>query len=136
MNTDTTRPRPARPGARRCHETERGPAETVDDTASSARFAMTRRLLRDIEPMTTIRSAQESLGMGLTATRTRAAAPRREAQKSRGGRPTKSAAIERDQRLIEVATRLFLDRGFDATSLDAVAEAARVSKPTVYSRYG
>jgi AcrR family transcriptional regulator len=56
--------------------------------------------------------------------------------KSRGGRPTKSAAIERDQRLIEVATRLFLERGFDATSLDAVAEAARVSKPTVYSRYG
>jgi len=74
--------------------------------------------------------------MGLTASRTRSAAPRRELPKSRGGRPTKSAAIERDQRLIEVATRLFLDRGFDATSLDAVAEAARVSKPTVYSRYG
>lgn len=90
--------------------------------------------------MTTVRNAQEllgiSLGMGLAATKTRTAAPRREASKSRGGRPTKSAAIERDQRLIEVATRLFLDRGFDATSLDAVAEAARVSKPTVYSRYG
>ena len=74
--------------------------------------------------------------MGLTATRTKAATARREVPKSRGGRPTKTAAIERDQRLIEVATRLFLDRGFDATSLDAVAEAARVSKPTVYSRYG
>lgn len=74
--------------------------------------------------------------MGLATTKARAAAPRREASKSRGGRPTKTAAIERDQRLIEVATRLFLDRGFDATSLDAVAEAARVSKPTVYSRYG
>ncbi|MGY4289209.1 TetR/AcrR family transcriptional repressor of mexJK operon [Bradyrhizobium sp. LM2.7] len=86
--------------------------------------------------MTIVRNAQESSGMGLTATRTRPAAPRREVPKSRGGRPTKSAAIERDQRLIEVATRLFLDRGFDATSLDAVAEAARVSKPTVYARYG
>ncbi|WP_157791176.1 TetR/AcrR family transcriptional regulator, partial [Bradyrhizobium japonicum] len=74
--------------------------------------------------------------MGLTATKTKPATPRREVPKSRGGRPTKTAAIERDQRLIEVATRLFLDRGFDATSLDAVAEAARVSKPTVYSRYG
>ena len=72
--------------------------------------------------------------MGLTATRARPA--KRDVPKSRGGRPTKSAAIERDQRLIEVATRLFLDRGYDATSLDAVAEAARVSKPTVYSRYG
>src|SRR4051794_41978963 len=74
--------------------------------------------------------------MGLTASRTSRAAQRREVQKPRGGRPTKSAAIGRDQRLIEVATRLFLDRGFDATSLDAVAEAARVSKPTVYARYG
>jgi len=84
--------------------------------------------------MTIIATAQESMGMGLTATRARPA--KRDIPKSRGGRPTKSAAIERDQRLIEVATRLFLDRGYDATSLDAVAEAARVSKPTVYSRYG
>jgi AcrR family transcriptional regulator len=72
--------------------------------------------------------------MALSATSVKTA--RRGAQKSRGGRPTKTAAIERDQRLIEVATRLFLDRGYDATSLDAVAEAARVSKPTVYARYG
>ncbi|GLR88040.1 TetR family transcriptional regulator [Bradyrhizobium iriomotense] len=84
--------------------------------------------------MTAITTTQESWGMGLTATKTRTA--KREVPKSRGGRPTKSAAIERDQRLIEVATRLFLDRGYDATSLDAVAEAARVSKPTVYARYG
>ncbi|MBR1120833.1 TetR/AcrR family transcriptional regulator [Bradyrhizobium lablabi] len=72
--------------------------------------------------------------MGLTATKARPG--KRDVPKSRGGRPTKSAALERDQRLIEVATRLFLDRGYDATSLDAVAEAARVSKPTVYARYG
>src|SRR3954454_23458141 len=84
--------------------------------------------------MTTIMTAQESMGMGSTATKARPA--RRDVPKSRGGRPTKSAAIERDQRLIEVATRLFLDRGYDATSLDAVAESARVSKPTVYARYG
>src|SRR5947208_2888220 len=84
--------------------------------------------------MTDIATAQESLGMGLTATKARSA--KRDVPKSRGGRPTKTAAIERDQRLIEVATRLFLDRGYDATSLDAVAEAARVSKPTVYARYG
>lgn len=74
------------------------------------------------------------MGIGLIAAKTRTA--KGDVLKSRGGRPTKSAAIERDQRLIEVATRLFLDRGFDATSLDAVAEAARVSKLTVYSRYG
>ncbi|MCA6120442.1 TetR/AcrR family transcriptional regulator [Bradyrhizobium sp. WSM 1704] len=72
--------------------------------------------------------------MGLTATKAKAA--RRGVAKSRGGRPTRDAAIERDQRLIEVATRLFLERGFDATSIDAVAETARVSKPTVYAQYG
>ncbi|MBR0828162.1 TetR/AcrR family transcriptional regulator [Bradyrhizobium manausense] len=72
--------------------------------------------------------------MGVTAAKARTA--RRDVPKSRGGRPTKSAALERDQRLIEVATQLFLERGYEATSLDAVAEAARVSKPTVYARYG
>lgn len=72
--------------------------------------------------------------MGLTATKVKVA--KRSAAKSRGGRPTRDAAIERDQRLIEVATQLFLERGFEATSIDAVAEAARVSKPTVYAQYG
>jgi TetR/AcrR family transcriptional repressor of mexJK operon len=56
-------------------------------------------------------------------------------EKSRGGRPTKSAAIARDLRLLDAATELFLERGFDATSIDSVAEAARVSKPTVYGQY-
>lgn len=55
--------------------------------------------------------------------------------KSRGGRPTRTSAAERDRRLIDVAATLFLERGFDATTIDAVAEAARVSKLTVYSQY-
>lgn len=55
--------------------------------------------------------------------------------KSRGGRPTRTAALQRDLRLLDVATRLFMERGFDATTIDAVAEEARVSKLTVYSRY-
>src|ERR1700731_2776838 len=38
-------------------------------------------------------------------------------------------------RLLEVATKLFMERGFDCTSIDAVAETAGVSKPTVYARY-
>ena len=52
-----------------------------------------------------------------------------------GGRPTREEALQRDERLIEVATALFMERGFEGTSIDAVAEAARVSKPTVYARY-
>jgi TetR/AcrR family transcriptional regulator, mexJK operon transcriptional repressor len=52
-----------------------------------------------------------------------------------GGRPTREEAELRDARLLDVATSLFMERGFDGTSIDAVAEAAGVSKPTVYARY-
>lgn len=52
-----------------------------------------------------------------------------------GGRPTREEAVQRDQRLIEVATSLFMERGFDGTSIDAVAATAGISKPTVYARY-
>ena len=52
-----------------------------------------------------------------------------------GGRPTREEAAQRDERLIEVATSLFMERGFEATSIDAVAEAAGVSKQTVYAHY-
>jgi AcrR family transcriptional regulator len=53
----------------------------------------------------------------------------------RSGRPTRAEAELRDARLIEVAAELFMERGYEGTSIDAVAEAARVSKPTVYARY-
>ena len=52
-----------------------------------------------------------------------------------GGRPTREEAEARDVRLLDVATRLFMERGFHGTSIDAVAETAGVSKPTVYARY-
>ena len=52
-----------------------------------------------------------------------------------GGRPTRAEAVRRDARLLDVATTLFMERGFDCTSIDAVAETAGVSKPTVYARY-
>lgn len=52
-----------------------------------------------------------------------------------GGRPTREEAERRDARIVEVATRLFMERGFDATAMDAVADASGVSKPTLYARY-
>lgn len=57
------------------------------------------------------------------------------ARRGSGGRPTREEAARRDERLIEVATALFMERGFEGTSIDAVAETAGVSKPTVYARY-
>src|ERR1700681_4865333 len=59
----------------------------------------------------------------------------RPARRGAGGRPTREEAVRRDARLLDVATRLFMERGFDCTSIDAVAETAGVSKPTVYARY-
>ncbi|WP_246701055.1 TetR/AcrR family transcriptional regulator [Rhodopseudomonas sp. BR0M22] len=70
--------------------------------------------------------------MKIAAKKSAAKAP---VARSRGGRPTRTAALQRDLRLLDVATRLFMERGFDATTIDAVAEEARVSKLTVYSRY-
>lgn len=61
----------------------------------------------------------------------RPAAPKR----GTGGRPTREEAARREVRIVEVAMQLFIERGFDATSMDAVAEAAGVSKPTLYARY-
>ena len=67
--------------------------------------------------------------------RTEIKALERTVRRGGGGRPTREEAEARDVRLLEVATKLFMERGFDGTSIDAVAEAAGVSKPTVYARY-
>ncbi|HEX7738145.1 MAG TPA: TetR/AcrR family transcriptional regulator [Marmoricola sp.] len=48
------------------------------------------------------------------------------------GRPRDVAA---DGRILTAAAQLFLDRGFDAMTIDAVAERAEVGKATVYRRW-
>jgi TetR/AcrR family transcriptional regulator, mexJK operon transcriptional repressor len=55
--------------------------------------------------------------------------------RSTGGRPTKAAAAERDERLLAIATRMFMENGFDATSMDRLADAAAIGKATLYARY-
>ncbi|MGH8336289.1 MAG: TetR/AcrR family transcriptional regulator, partial [Gammaproteobacteria bacterium] len=37
--------------------------------------------------------------------------------------------------IMEAATRLFLDKGYDSTTMDDIATLADVSKPTVYSHF-
>lgn len=63
------------------------------------------------------------------------AAARPRAALRRGGRPTVADARRRQAYLIEVAGAMFMKLGFDGTSIDAVAEAAAMSKRTVYARY-
>lgn len=53
----------------------------------------------------------------------------------RGGRPTRLEAAALGDKILEVATALFLSRGFGATSIEAVAGRARISKRTFYHRF-
>jgi TetR/AcrR family transcriptional regulator, mexJK operon transcriptional repressor len=53
---------------------------------------------------------------------------------SRGGRP--GASERKREAIVRAALRLFLRDGFERTSVDAIAEEARVSKRTIYNHYG
>lgn len=58
-----------------------------------------------------------------------------EKPRRRGGRPPAERAGEVDGRILDAATRLFLDRGFDATSCEQVATLAEAGKASIYARY-
>ncbi|GCE82138.1 transcriptional regulator [Komagataeibacter diospyri] len=54
---------------------------------------------------------------------------------ARMGRPSVAEAATLSERILEEAVRLFFDLGFRGTSMDMVAEAAGVTKRTLYARY-
>jgi AcrR family transcriptional regulator len=54
---------------------------------------------------------------------------------ARCGRPPRELAGEVDERILEAARKVFLDRGFEGASVEEIAEAARSGKPTIYARY-
>jgi AcrR family transcriptional regulator len=53
----------------------------------------------------------------------------------RGGRPSREEAEQLGEKILTVATQLFLENGYGATSIEAVAERARISKRTFYHRF-
>jgi TetR/AcrR family transcriptional regulator, mexJK operon transcriptional repressor len=53
----------------------------------------------------------------------------------RSGRPPRAQAVLLRDRILEVATELFLTEGYGATSIEAVAERAGISKRTFYHRF-
>ncbi|MDI6944921.1 TetR/AcrR family transcriptional regulator [Microbacterium barkeri] len=55
---------------------------------------------------------------------------------SKRGRPTADERAKRQERVLEVATELFLSRGYEAVSLDAVAGTAGIAKRTLYESIG
>lgn len=60
----------------------------------------------------------------------KAAAPKR-----RGGRPTREDAEQLGHTIIAVATAMMLADGYGATSIDAIAARAGISKRTFYHRF-
>jgi TetR/AcrR family transcriptional repressor of mexJK operon len=51
------------------------------------------------------------------------------------GRPTAEQAEAIDAAIFDAARRLFLTLGFEQTSMEAVAEAANISRTTLYARH-
>jgi TetR/AcrR family transcriptional regulator, mexJK operon transcriptional repressor len=68
-----------------------------------------------------------------TRTETSRRPPKRKA--ARGGRPRRTDALRLGEHILEKATELFLSAGYGATSIEAVAARARVSKRTLYHRF-
>ena len=56
-------------------------------------------------------------------------------KKGLGGRPSRADALRLNERILAVATELFLTEGYGSTSIEAVAAGAGVSKRTFYHRF-
>lgn len=52
------------------------------------------------------------------------------------GRPPKEMEGEVEERILDAARKVFLERGFEGSSIDEIAVAARAGKPTIYARIG
>jgi AcrR family transcriptional regulator len=52
-----------------------------------------------------------------------------------GGRPTREEAERRHRVLLETAYRLFLEKGWDGVSIDAISRQSGVAKGFIYARY-
>jgi AcrR family transcriptional regulator len=51
------------------------------------------------------------------------------------GRPTSEQAEQRHEELLDYALQLFLDKGYEQTTIEAIALAVGMTKRTVYARY-
>ena len=54
---------------------------------------------------------------------------------ARGGRPSRDARSALNERILDVATELFLAQGYGLTTIEALARRAGISKRTFYHRF-
>lgn len=52
------------------------------------------------------------------------------------GRPTRAMIEQRNEELLDRSLDLFLDNGFDATTIEAISGLVGMSRRTIYARYG
>jgi len=52
------------------------------------------------------------------------------------GRPTRQQAEARNEELLDKALDMFVDQGFERTSIEGITAAVGMAKRTVYARYG
>jgi TetR/AcrR family transcriptional repressor of mexJK operon len=72
---------------------------------------------------------------GPPARNRKAAAGKADVVPRRGGRPSKADAERLAHRIVDAATELFFTHGYGATTIEAVAQRARISKRTFYHRF-
>ena len=57
-------------------------------------------------------------------------------QRTRVGRPTAQESEQKGAQILDAAVQVFTRHGYAGTSMDKIATAASVSKPTLYTRFG
>lgn len=63
--------------------------------------------------------------------------PRSPRKEGRGpGRPSREEAAARAEELLDKALDMFLEHGFEATTIEAISTALGMSRRTIYARYG
>ena len=54
---------------------------------------------------------------------------------TRRGRPPRERAGEVEDRILQAALQVFIDRGYEGASIDEIAEVASAGKPSIYARF-
>jgi TetR/AcrR family transcriptional regulator, mexJK operon transcriptional repressor len=96
------------------------------------RLVTMRRARRTLAPMVPPSSAERAASP-IAAGKNHRRSPTRKAR--HGGRPSRAAALQLRDRILGVATELFLTEGYGSTSIEAVSGRAGISKRTFYHRF-
>lgn len=62
-------------------------------------------------------------------------APRQRRRRVRTGRPPREFAGEVEERILDAAAKVFLERGFEGATVDEIADVAHAGKPSIYARF-